>query len=124
MRRQAARCAIDANRTMAYNSGMKLINSCALAVMAATVLCARADVSKFDSRIAADTAMASADGMVWVDAAKLPMESKVCPETETPFGRIPAALAEKVPQSVRAMGHNSTGHYFFLETDSSKIGVR
>ena len=22
------------------------------------------------------------------------------------------------------MGHNSTGHYFFLETDSSKIGVR
>lgn len=103
---------------------MKLVKSCLVATVAAAALCARADVSKFDSRIAADTAMASADGMVWVDAAKLPMESKVCPDTETPFGRIPAALAEKVPQSVRAMGRNSTGHYFFLETDSPKIGVR
>ena len=107
-----------------YNYAMKLVKSCLVATVAAAALCAIADVSKFDSRIAADTAMASADGMVWVDAAKLPMESKVCPDTETPFGRIPAALAEKVPQSVRAMGRNSTGHYFFLETDSPKIGVR
>lgn len=84
----------------------------------------RDDVSKFDPRIAADTAMASADGMVWTDAAKLPMESKVCPDTETPFGRIPAAFAEKVPPPIRAMGRGSTGHYFFLETDSPRIGVR
>ena len=79
---------------------MKLVKSCLVATVAAAALCARADVSKFDSRIAADTAMASADGMVWVDAAKLPMESKVCPDTETPFGRIPAALAEKVNGSI------------------------
>ena len=38
-------------------------------IVAAAALCVRADVSKFDSRIAADTAMASADGMVWIDAA-------------------------------------------------------
>lgn len=103
---------------------MKLMPSCLLAAVAAAALCARADVSKFDSRIAVDTAMASADGMVWVDAAGLPMESKLCPDTEAPYGRIPAALAEKVPESVRWMGRNSTGHYFFLDTDSSKLGVR
>lgn len=65
-----------------YNYAMKLVKSCLVATVAAAALCARADVSKFDSRIAADTAMASADGMVWIDAAKLPMESKVCPETD------------------------------------------
>ena len=50
---------------------MKLVKSCLAAIVAAAALCAIADVSKFDSRIAADTAMASTDGMVWVDAAEL-----------------------------------------------------
>ena len=99
-------------------------NSLVLALGLATVLTAAADVSKFDARIAADTTMASADGMVWIDATTFPLESKVCPETESPFGRIPAALAEKVPPSVRSMGYNTTGHYYLLETDSTKFGVR
>ena len=74
--------------------------------------------------VLASAVAAGDDGMVWMDAAELPLESKVCAETETPYGRIPAALAEKVPSSVRGMGRNSTGHYFFLETDSPQIGVR
>ncbi len=101
---------------------MKRLSTLALAL--AAVWTAAADVSKFDSRIAGDTTMASADGMVWIDAAGFPLASKVCPDTESPYGRIPAALAEKVPPNVRAMGRNSTGHYYLLETDSSKFGVR
>lgn len=42
---------------------MKLVKSCLAATVAAVALCAIADVSKFDSRIAADTAMASAGAL-------------------------------------------------------------
>ena len=93
-----------------------------LMLLAASVV--RADVSKFDERIAADSAQASADGIVWFDAAAYPLETKVCAATEGVYGRIPAAWAEKVPASVRGMGFNTTGHTFFLETDSDKFGVR
>ena len=54
---------------MGYNNGMNMMKPCIVMIVAAAALCVRADVSKFDSRIAADTAMASADGMVWIDAA-------------------------------------------------------
>ena len=61
---------------------MKRLSTLALAL--AAVWTAAADVSKFDSRIAGDTTMASADGMVWIDAAGFPLASKVCPDTESP----------------------------------------
>lgn len=85
---------------------------------------ARAEVSKFDERIATDVSLASADGIVWRDAAELPLESKVCKETATPYGRIPADLIDKVPNGIRWMAGHSTGHYFLFTTDSDKLGVR
>jgi len=83
-----------------------------------------ANVAAFDSRIAGDAAQASKDGFAWTDAAAFPLESKVCDSTATPYGRIPSDLMDKVPDGVRGMAGHSTGHYFLLETDSSKFGVR
>lgn len=85
---------------------------------------AASDVARFDARIAADTTLASADGLVWSDAAALPMESKVCAETATRYGRIPSDLIDKVPRGIREMSAHSTGHYFLFRTDSDKLGVR
>ena len=81
-------------------------------------------VAAFDSRIASDAEQASKDGFAWKDAAAFPLESKVCASTATPYGRIPADMMDKVPQGVKWMAGNSTGHYFLLETDSPKFGVR
>lgn len=83
-----------------------------------------ANVSRFDSRLAADTSLAPADGLAWSDAAALPLESKICAETATPYGRIPKDLMDKVPEGVRGMAGHSTGHYFHFRTDSSRLGIR
>jgi hypothetical protein len=83
-----------------------------------------ANVSEFDSRLAADTSLAPADGLIWFDAAALPLESKICAETATPYGRIPKDLMDKVPTGVRGMAGHSTGHYFHFRTDSSRLGIR
>ena len=96
----------------------------ATAVVLALLGWARADVSKFDARIATDVSLASADGIVWRDAAELPLETKVCKETATPYGRIPAELIDKVPDGIRWMAGHSTGHYFLFTTDSDRLGVR
>ena len=86
--------------------------------------CLAGSVAAFDSRIASDAEQASKDGFVWKDAAAFPLESKVCASTATPYGRIPADMMDKVPPGVKWMAGNSTGHYFLLETDSPKFGVR
>ena len=95
-------------------------------VEAAVAVCPPAlpDVAAFDSRIASDAAQASKDGFAWKDAAAFPLESKVCGTTATPYGRIPADMMDKVPPGVKGMAGHSTGHYFLLETDSPKFGVR
>ena len=95
-------------------------------VEAAVAVCPSAlpDVAAFDSRIASDAAQASKDGFAWKDAAAFPLESKVCGTTATPYGRIPADMMDKVPPGVKGMAGHSTGHYFLLETDSPKFGVR
>jgi len=97
---------------------------CAVAAAMAVGLHALANVAAFDSRIAADAAQASKDGFSWKDAAAFPLESKVCASTATSYGRIPADMMDMVPAGVRAMAGHSTGHYFLLETDSPKFGVR
>ena len=83
-----------------------------------------ADVARFDSRIASDSAQASGDGIIWCDAAGIELESKVCSDTAEVYGRIPSDLHDKVPAGIKAMSGHSTGHYFLLETDSVLFGVR
>lgn len=85
---------------------------------------AASDVAQFDARIAADVDLPPDEGLDWTDGRGFPLESKVCAETATPYGRIPADLMDVVPPGVRGMAGHSTGHYFLLTTDSGRLGVR
>lgn len=93
-----------------------------VAMMSACTL--SADVARFDSRIASDSSQASGDGIIWRDAAGIELESKVCGDTAQRYGRIPVDLYDSAPPGVKAMSGHSTGHYFLLETDSARFGVR
>lgn len=95
-----------------------------LAVLAFAGLDTRANVAKYDARLAADTTRGVENGLVWIDAATLPMESKLCDGTSAPYGRIPRRFIDSVPDGVRGMANHTTGHYFRFRTDSGSLGVR
>lgn len=91
------------------------------AVVASTTL--KADVAKFDSRIAADLTQSDTNGIVWVDGRDMPLESKAFADTDGYYGRMPRELAVKVSKGVEAMARHATGHYFIFVTDSSTLAV-
>ena len=83
----------------------------------------RAEVAKFDSRIAADLTQADTNGVVWVDGRDLPLESKAFAETDGYYGRMPRELAARVSRGVAGMARHATGHYFVFVTDSPTLAV-
>ena len=105
-----------ANRCVMSNSTVAVVATCA-------VLMARADVARFDARIAADLSQADTNGVVWVDGRDLPLESKAFKDTDGCYGRMPRTLSAKVSSGVTAMARQATGHYFIFVTDSPTLAV-
>ena len=106
------------------NSRMKCwTDVCAVMAVVVAAATARADVAKFDSRIAADFTQADTSGVVWVDGRNLPLESKAFADADGYYGRMPSAIALKVSKGVAAMARHSTGHYFIFVTDSPTLAV-
>ena len=81
------------------------------------------DVAKFDARIAADLEQADTNGLQWIDALSIGLESKGFPVTKTPYGRLPPETFDRMPPGIRYMQAQTTGHYLFFDTDSPVVAV-
>lgn len=102
---------------------MKNASGLVAALVVVSAVSASAGVAKFDPRIAADRSQAETNGLEWVDGRALPLESRGFADTERPFDRLPADLADRYSPGVRAMMHHATGHYFLFVTDSDVLAV-
>ena len=95
-----------------------------LSLLFALACGAHAQVSKYDIRIATDVNKVSDDGLVWIDGKELPLESKICEETSTYYGRIPKDYMEKVSAGIQSMSDHATGQYLLFQTDSKRVSVK
>ena len=103
---------------------MKQIFACILAATAFGTSAAPAnngDIAKFDARMAVETGVVGADGLLWIDGRNLPLEGKYFADTEAFYDRLPANVTPKVNGGVRSMKHHSAGLQFRFKTTSPTV---
>ena len=99
----------------------------AAAVCAASALVAalaQAEVSKWDPRMAAESAVVDTNGVKWIDGRFLPIEGRAFDDVEHYYDRLPANVTTNVNGGVRSMKHHTSGMLFRFATDSKKLVFR
>ena len=99
----------------------------AAAVCAASALVAalaQAEVSKWDPRMAAESAVVDTNGVKWIDGKFLPIEGRAFDDVEHYYDRLPANVTTNVNGGVRSMKHHTSGMLFRFATDSKKLVFR
>ena len=81
------------------------------------------DVSKWDSRMAVESAVVS-NGVKWIDGKALPIEGRAFDDVEHYYDRLPSGVTTNVNQGVRGMKHHTSGMQFRFATDSKKLVFR
>lgn len=94
----------------------------AASVSAATV--ARDEISKWDPRMAAESAVVDTNGVKWIDGRFLPIEGRMFDDVEDWYDRLPANVTTNVNGGVRGMKHHTAGMLFRFKTDSRNLHFR
>ena len=100
-----------------------LITRCLFATLltASAVGADSGDIAKFDPRMAVETGVVGADGLLWIDGRNLPLEGKCFADTDDFYDRLPANVTAKVNGGVRSMKHHSSGLQFRFSTTSPTV---
>ena len=99
---------------------MKTILSAAACVLAATAATANSDISRWDSRMAVETAVVS-NGVKWIDGKALPIEGRAFSNVDHYYDRLPSNVTKAVNGGVRSMKHHTSGMMFRFSTDSKRL---
>ncbi|MBQ6142548.1 MAG: SGNH/GDSL hydrolase family protein [Kiritimatiellae bacterium] len=99
---------------------MKTILSAAACVLAATAATANSDISRWDSRMAIETAVVS-NGVKWIDGKALPIEGRAFSNVDHYYDRLPSNVTKAVNGGVRSMKHHTSGMMFRFSTDSKRL---
>jgi len=105
------------------NEIIDTINGCLLSALAALAVgsaCAD-DISKWDPRMALETAVTDAGGVKWIDGRYLPLEGKAFADVERFYDRLPKNVTTNVNGGVRAMKCHSAGLQFRFKTTSPTL---
>ena len=98
--------------------------ACVAAVAALAAAAAWADdISKWDPRMAAEKAVAGADGLKWIDGEYLPLEGKAFADVDHYYDRLPKNVTTNVNGGVRSMKHHTSGMMFRFKTTSPTVSV-
>ncbi|MBP5510802.1 MAG: SGNH/GDSL hydrolase family protein [Kiritimatiellae bacterium] len=79
------------------------------------------EIAKFDPRMAVESGIVGADGLLWIDGRNLPLEGKCFTNTDAFYDRLPANVTAKVNGGVRSMKHHSSGLQFRFTTTSPTV---
>ena len=85
---------------------------------------ANGDFTKWDPRMAAESAIADADGVKWIDGRHLPIEGRAFANVDTYYERLPKTVTTNVNAGVRDMKRHTAGLQFRFTTTSPWICCR
>ena len=89
-----------------------------------TALAEECDVSKWDPRMAIETAETDAKGVTWLDGRYLPLEGRMFDDVEHFYDRLPRNVTTNVNGGVRGMKHHTAGMQFRFKTTSPTVSFR
>jgi lysophospholipase L1-like esterase len=93
----------------------------ACAALTVSVVCAQDNISKFDPRMAVETAIVDTNGIKWIDGKYLPIEGRAFNNNASYYERLPSNVTVKVNSGVRALQRHSSGMQFRFVTNSKKL---
>ena len=85
---------------------------------------AQEDASKWDPRMAVESAVVDTNGVKWIDGRFLPIEGRAFDDVDDWYDRLPANVTTNVNGGVRGMKHHTAGMLFRFKTDSRNLHFR
>lgn len=96
----------------------------AAAAVCSPALADQSEISKWDPRMALESAVAGENGMKWIDGKTLPIEGRAFSDTDHWYDRLPSNVTSNVNGGVRSMKHHTSGMSFRFKTDSKKLAFK
>lgn len=89
-----------------------------------SIMFAQDEISKWDPRMAAESAVVDTSGVKWIDGRFLPIEGRAFDDVDEWYDRLPANVTTNVNGGVRGMKHHTAGMLFRFKTDSRNLHFR